>query len=102
MGVPAITIRDTTERPETVECGSNILAGVDPSLLVRLLTTRCADRGWWKVPTEYQATHVAATVVNVVLGYNALLRTAGAANAGGPRTASGLPGKGAGVLASAG
>ncbi len=25
--VPNVTIRDVTERPETVECGSNILAG---------------------------------------------------------------------------
>jgi UDP-N-acetylglucosamine 2-epimerase (non-hydrolysing) len=74
MGVPAITIRDTTERPETVECGSNILAGVDASLLVRLLTTRCATRGWWTVPVEYRADRVADTVVNIVLGYNARLR----------------------------
>ena len=74
LGVPAVTIRDTTERPETVECGSNILAGVDPDLLVRLLTTRCGDRAWWTVPSEYQATRVAATVANIVLGYNANLR----------------------------
>jgi UDP-N-acetylglucosamine 2-epimerase (non-hydrolysing) len=74
MGVPAITIRDTTERPETVECGSNILAGVDPDLLVTLLSTRCASRAWWTVPAEYRAPHVAATVVNIVVGYNSQLR----------------------------
>jgi UDP-N-acetylglucosamine 2-epimerase (non-hydrolysing) len=28
LGIPAVTCRDTTERPETVECGSNILSGV--------------------------------------------------------------------------
>jgi UDP-N-acetylglucosamine 2-epimerase (non-hydrolysing) len=28
LKVPAITCRDTTERPETVECGSNVLSGV--------------------------------------------------------------------------
>ncbi|MFX1288282.1 MAG: non-hydrolyzing UDP-N-acetylglucosamine 2-epimerase, partial [Promethearchaeota archaeon] len=27
--IPAVTIRDTTERPETVECGSNIISGVN-------------------------------------------------------------------------
>jgi UDP-N-acetylglucosamine 2-epimerase (non-hydrolysing) len=74
MGVPAITIRDTTERPETVECGSNILAGVDPDLLVALLTTRCGARAWWTVPSEYQAPRVADTVANIVLAYNAQLR----------------------------
>jgi UDP-N-acetylglucosamine 2-epimerase (non-hydrolysing) len=93
MGVPAITIRDTTERPETVECGSNILAGVDPGLLVTLLTTRCEARGWWTVPAEYRAQHVAATAANIVLGYNSLLRssTGGGRNGGpsAPRPAGG-------------
>lgn len=86
MGVPAITIRDTTERPETVECGSNILAGVEPDVLVTLLKTRCAARGWWVVPPEYQAPRVADTVANIVLGYNAQLRptAAGPAEGGAP------------------
>ena len=30
MGVPTVTVRDTTERPETIECGSNVLSGVEP------------------------------------------------------------------------
>ncbi len=29
LRVPNVTLRDVTERPETVECGSNILAGVE-------------------------------------------------------------------------
>ncbi len=29
--VPNVTIRDVTERPETIECGSNVLAGCDPA-----------------------------------------------------------------------
>ena len=29
LNVPAVTLRDNTERPETLEVGSNILAGVD-------------------------------------------------------------------------
>ena len=30
FGVPNVTLRDVTERPETIECGSNILTGADP------------------------------------------------------------------------
>jgi UDP-N-acetylglucosamine 2-epimerase (non-hydrolysing) len=34
MGVPCITIRNNTERPVTVEQGSNVLAGTDPMNIV--------------------------------------------------------------------
>lgn len=30
LGTPCVTLRDNTERPETVRLGSNVLAGVDP------------------------------------------------------------------------
>jgi UDP-N-acetylglucosamine 2-epimerase (non-hydrolysing) len=33
MGVPCLTMRDTTERPETVEVGTNVLIGTDPARL---------------------------------------------------------------------
>lgn len=34
LGVPCITIRENTERPVTVEEGTNVLAGTDPSRIV--------------------------------------------------------------------
>ena len=33
MGVPCLTLRDSTERPETVEIGTNEVIGTDPSRL---------------------------------------------------------------------
>jgi UDP-N-acetylglucosamine 2-epimerase (non-hydrolysing) len=35
MGIPCITLRDSTERPETVELGTNVLIGTDPKRLER-------------------------------------------------------------------
>ena len=32
--VPNVTLRDVTERPETIECGSNILTGSDPDQIL--------------------------------------------------------------------
>ena len=33
MGIPCLTLRDSTERPETIEIGTNILIGSDYNLL---------------------------------------------------------------------
>lgn len=46
MGVPCLTLRDTTERPETVTIGTNELAGTDPSALAPHLQRLFA--GNWK------------------------------------------------------
>jgi len=46
MGVPCITLRDTTERPETVTIGTNELIGTDPAALAPVLDRLFA--GQWK------------------------------------------------------
>ena len=69
LGVPNVTIRDVTERPETVECGSNVLAGCDADLLMRMVDYVTQRRGGWRPPVEYLADRVADTVVGIVLSY---------------------------------
>ena len=46
MGIPCLTLRDNTERPETVEIGTNELIGVDPEALRPALDRLFA--GQWK------------------------------------------------------
>jgi len=46
MGVPCLTLRDTTERPETVSVGTNELIGTDPNALAPALERIFAGR--WK------------------------------------------------------
>ena len=45
MGVPCVTLRDTTERPETVSIGTNELIGTDPAALKPALD-RLFDGRW--------------------------------------------------------
>lgn len=45
LGVPCLTFRDNTERPITVEQGSNILVGTDPSALETAVRETLRDGG---------------------------------------------------------
>ncbi len=69
FGVPNITIRDVTERPETLECGSNVLAGCEPEKIKSLVRLVTGEKQRWVPPAEYLATNVAETVCRILLGY---------------------------------
>ena len=69
LKVPNVTLRDVTERPETIECGSGVLSGADPDQIVGMvkLTTDLAST--WTAPVEYLKPNVSDTVIRVILGY---------------------------------
>lgn len=67
--IPNVTLRDVTERPETIECGSNILSGADPENIVRSVELALSHPAKWTPPREYLAENVAQTVSKVILGY---------------------------------
>ncbi len=67
--VPNVTIRDVTERPETVECGSNILSGVSPEAILKAVGLVVGESSGWNPPAEYLKSNVSSTVCRIVLGY---------------------------------
>jgi UDP-N-acetylglucosamine 2-epimerase (non-hydrolysing) len=69
FNVPNVTLRDVTERPETIEHGSNILSGARPESIVAAVRTALQRQAPWTPPQEYLADHVSDTVVKIVLGY---------------------------------
>ena len=69
LGVPCITIRENTERPVTVEEGSNVLAGTDPAAIVA--AARKVLRGHGKQgrrPNLWDG-NAAVRIVDVLAGY---------------------------------
>jgi UDP-N-acetylglucosamine 2-epimerase (non-hydrolysing) len=47
LGVPCVTLRDNTERPETIEVGSNMLAGTSPERILEAAKQMVrSKRGW--------------------------------------------------------
>lgn len=67
--VPNVTIRDVTERPETIECGSSILSGADLDTIVRAVECVLSQDPDWVVPGDYTAMGVSNKVVKIILGY---------------------------------
>ncbi|NDJ61396.1 MAG: UDP-N-acetylglucosamine 2-epimerase (non-hydrolyzing) [Chloroflexi bacterium] len=65
--VPNVTIRDVTERPETIEVGSNMLSGAVN--IVESVRTVLSQPPHWEPPKEYVVDDVSQTVVKIVLGY---------------------------------
>ena len=64
-----VTLRDVTERPETIECGSNILSGADPDTIMRAVRTVLSSEPNWRVPPEYAVENVSDIVVKLVMGH---------------------------------
>jgi UDP-N-acetylglucosamine 2-epimerase (non-hydrolysing) len=50
LGVPCVTLRDNTERPETIKVGANMLAGVKSDSIVRATKKMSGAEGIWKNP----------------------------------------------------
>jgi UDP-N-acetylglucosamine 2-epimerase (non-hydrolysing) len=69
LGVPTVTLREVTERPETVECGSNILSGVEPEAVVRGVRAALGLAGvGWNPPREYLVEDVSSIVARIAVG----------------------------------
>jgi UDP-N-acetylglucosamine 2-epimerase (non-hydrolysing) len=69
LRVPNVTLREVTERPETVECGSNFLAGTDPAAVLNAVRLVTSSTPAWTPPTEYLEPAVAETAARIVLGF---------------------------------
>ncbi|HKW43133.1 MAG TPA: UDP-N-acetylglucosamine 2-epimerase (non-hydrolyzing) [Thermoplasmata archaeon] len=48
--VPCVTLRENTERPETLEMGANVLAGTDPARVVSAVRQQLDARRTWSNP----------------------------------------------------
>jgi UDP-N-acetyl-L-fucosamine synthase len=86
LGFPAVTIRDSIERPEAMDTGGIVVTGIEPSAVVR--GVRAAIDQWAEgdgapLPTDYQIQNTSQRVVNLILGLSTLnAQWSGVRNAG--------------------
>lgn len=69
LKVPSVTLRDVTERPETIECGANILTGCDAGSIPAAVKVVLASGTQWQTPPEYLTPVVSDTVLRILTGY---------------------------------
>jgi len=66
FGIPSITMRDVTERPETIECGSNIISGVDSNNILEQIKIVTSLSQNWKTVPEYLEEEVSNKVIKIL------------------------------------
>jgi UDP-N-acetylglucosamine 2-epimerase (non-hydrolysing) len=65
---PCVTIRESTERPETIEAGSNILSGLDPNNIENAVKTITSDAPKWEWDKMLGDGNTASKVNNILHG----------------------------------
>lgn len=66
--VPTVTVRRTTERPETIDCGSNVLSGIDSGKILNCVNVMLKGERDWPLPEGYGGTSVSDKVVKLLMG----------------------------------
>ncbi|MFP3509183.1 UDP-N-acetylglucosamine 2-epimerase (non-hydrolyzing) [Peribacillus sp. SIMBA_075] len=66
--VPTVTIRKTTERPETIESGSNMLSGINAKQIVNCVKVMVNQQKNWTFPEGYNHKNVSDKVLKIILG----------------------------------
>jgi len=66
--IPNVTLRDVTERPETIEAGSNLISGCEPAVISRAVKTVLIQGCNWEPPPEYMVQNVSRKVLKILLG----------------------------------
>jgi UDP-N-acetylglucosamine 2-epimerase (non-hydrolysing) len=71
LGFPAISLRQSMERPEAQDTGSIILTGFDPAIIINsvsLVINERKERQTFSIPNDYQIDDTSWRVVKLIMG----------------------------------
>jgi UDP-N-acetylglucosamine 2-epimerase (non-hydrolysing) len=64
LGTPCVTLRDSTERPETVDVGANVLVGTDTEKILKCTEYMLQNNNRWQNP--FGNGNAGETIVNIL------------------------------------
>jgi UDP-N-acetylglucosamine 2-epimerase (non-hydrolysing) len=65
LGTPCVTVRENTERPVTVQCGTNLIAGTKADAIQDAIRRQINWKGKAGVPTNWDG-HAAARIIEIL------------------------------------
>lgn len=71
LDFPAVTLRNSIERPEALDAGSIILTGLDPNVLIQsveIVTTEKSIVDEREIPEEYKIRNTSLRVLKLITG----------------------------------
>jgi len=69
FGIPNVILRDTTERPEVVECGSAFVSGANVESILKGVEIALIPSMDWVVPPEYSVYNTSDRVLKIITSF---------------------------------
>ena len=66
--VPSVTIRETTERPEFIEAGFNIISGLEPNNILKSVSVITSSKIKVKLDSNFENNQTSSKVLNIITG----------------------------------
>jgi UDP-N-acetylglucosamine 2-epimerase len=72
LGFPAVTIRNSMERPEALDAGSIMICGLDGDAVLAAIATQIEQPNTAVAPAEYLVSNTAERVEKLIVGTSGL------------------------------
>ena len=76
MGIPALVVRESSERPEAFDTGNVILTGVDPQIIltsIEIVRKQAENNVKFKNPSDYQEENVSDKTIRLIVGMSKII-----------------------------
>lgn len=77
MRIPAVNVRESTERPEVYDTGNTIMTGMNKDIIVQSVSTvisQFEDKIYFKAPYNYEDEICSDKIVRLIIGLSSIIR----------------------------